>query len=81
VYKNLKLGVVALVFRAHITDGRPRPTDESLRVAWWAREAVAAQMAETFAVRVFDALEVTEPAVRLHDGVHVLVEESRAEVE
>jgi 8-oxo-dGTP diphosphatase len=78
VYKNLKLGVVALVFRAQITDGQPRPTDESRRVDWWTREAIAAQMAETFAVRVFDALDSATPAVRLHDGVHVLVEESRA---
>jgi 8-oxo-dGTP diphosphatase len=81
VYKNLKLGVVALVFRAYIVDGHPRPTDESQRVDWWTPEAIAAQMAETFAVRVFDALDSTTPAVRLHDGVHVLVEESRAEVQ
>jgi hypothetical protein len=38
-------------------------------------------MAETFAVRVFDALDFTAPAVRLHDGVHLLVEEGRAEAD
>jgi 8-oxo-dGTP diphosphatase len=76
VYKNLKLGVVALVFRARIVSGQPGPTEESQRVDWWTRDAVSAQMAETFAVRVTDALDAEQPAIRVHDGVHVLVEQS-----
>jgi 8-oxo-dGTP diphosphatase len=76
VYKNLKLGVVALVFRARIVGGHPGPTDESQRVDWWTRDAVTAQMAETFAVRVTDALDAEQPAIRVHDGVHVLTEQS-----
>jgi 8-oxo-dGTP diphosphatase len=76
VYKNLKLGVVALGFRARIIGGQPGPTEESQRVDWWTRDAVSAQMAETFAVRVTDALDAEQPAIRVHDGVHVLVEQS-----
>ena len=78
VYKNLKLGVVALVFRARIVGGRPGPTEESQRVDWWTRDAITAQMAETFAIRVTDALDVELPAIRVHDGVHVLTEQTPA---
>ncbi|MCW2643294.1 MAG: hydrolase [Dactylosporangium sp.] len=77
VYKNLKLGVVAMVFRARVIGGQPGPTEESQRVDWWTRDAVAAQMAETFAVRVTDALDAEQPAIRVHDGVHVLSEQTR----
>jgi 8-oxo-dGTP diphosphatase len=72
VYKNVKLGVVALVFRGRIVGGEPGPTEESTQVDWWTPETVASQMAETFAVRVLDAMEPHEPAVRIHDGVHLL---------
>jgi 8-oxo-dGTP pyrophosphatase MutT (NUDIX family) len=74
VYKNLKLGVVAMVFRARIVGGQPGPTEESQQVDWWTRDAVTAQMAETFAVRVTDALDAEQPAIRVHDGVQVLAE-------
>jgi 8-oxo-dGTP diphosphatase len=74
VYKNLKLGVVALVFRAHIVGGEVGPTEESARVEWWTYDAVSAQMAETFAVRVVDAFDADRPIVRAHDGVRLLAE-------
>ncbi|WP_412747513.1 NUDIX hydrolase [Krasilnikovia sp. M28-CT-15] len=75
VYKNLRLGVVALVFRARILSGQPRPTEESAAVDWWSADDVAERMGETFAIRVLDALDTTDVAVRLHDGVHLLAEE------
>jgi ADP-ribose pyrophosphatase YjhB (NUDIX family) len=78
VYKNVKVGVVALVFRARITGGRPGPTEESAQVDWWTPETIAEQMAETFAIRVLDALNSHDPAIRIHDGVHILIEDSRA---
>jgi ADP-ribose pyrophosphatase YjhB (NUDIX family) len=77
VYKNLKLGVVALVFRARIVGGQPGPTEESQRVDWWTRDTVAEQMAETFAVRVTAALDAEQPAIRIHDRVQVLAEGAR----
>jgi 8-oxo-dGTP diphosphatase len=75
VYKNMRLGVVALVFRAHVTGGTAGPTAESAAIEWWTADEITARMGETFAVRVLDALDTTEVAVRLHDGVHVLPEE------
>ncbi|GAB1689714.1 NUDIX hydrolase [Krasilnikovia sp. M28-CT-15] len=79
VYKNLKLGVVALVFRARIIGGELGPTEESARVDWWTRDMVTDQMAETFAIRVTDALDTDQPAIRLHDGVHLIIEQPAAQ--
>jgi 8-oxo-dGTP diphosphatase len=75
VYKNLKLGVVALVFRARVVEGDPRPTEESAQVEWWTPAAVEQQMDETFAVRVLDAIDNHDTAIRLHDGTHLLPDE------
>ncbi|MEU4623104.1 NUDIX domain-containing protein [Actinoplanes sp. NPDC023801] len=75
VYKNVRLGVVALVFRARLVSGRPGPTEESVAVDWWTPDEVAARMSETFAIRVLDALDSTDVAVRIHDGVQLLNEE------
>lgn len=75
IYKNLRLGVVALVFRARVVGGHAGPTDESQQVDWWPVARVAREMGETFAVRVLDAIDSREPAIRLHDGVHLLTEE------
>lgn len=73
VYKNMKLGVVALVFLARPVDGIPMPTDESAAVAWWTLDGVIAEMTEAFAVRVLDALhDIRSPAVRIHDGTQLL---------
>lgn len=73
VYKNMKLGVVALVFRALPVDGSPHPTAESAAVEWWAPDRVAAEMGETFAARILDALSAHPVArIRNHDGVRFL---------
>lgn len=71
-YKNVRLGVVALVFRARIVDGEARPADESAAVEWWPSDRIAADIAETFSVRVLDALNGSDVAVRLHDGTRLL---------
>jgi ADP-ribose pyrophosphatase YjhB (NUDIX family) len=74
VYKNIKLGVVSLVFRARMIGGEPRPTEESAAVDWWSPATVAQHMDATFAVRVLDAVDGGDTAVRLHDGVHLLAD-------
>lgn len=74
VYKNLRLGVVALVFRARVVGGQARTSDETTAVEWWPPPRIEAEMAETFAVRVRDALTTGDVAVRLHDGVRLLGE-------
>lgn len=73
IYKNMTLGVVALVFRARLIAGTPAETDESAAVAWWTADQVAADMNEAFAVRILDALRTDPtPAVRSHDGQRLL---------
>ena len=73
IYKNMTAGVVALVFRAHLTGGILTPTDEAAAVEWWTTEQVTTGQTEAFAVRILDALaDRTEIAIRHHDGVNVL---------
>lgn len=69
VYKNLRLGVVALVFRAVAIAGTPHPTDEAQDVRWFTRDEVIDRVPEVYAVRVLDAMDaVTPPPIRHHDG-------------
>ena len=73
VYKNMKIGVIALVFRANLISGTPHPTEEAAAVDWWTAHQVAEDMDEAFAIRILDALrDEHTPAVRAHDGVRVL---------
>jgi ADP-ribose pyrophosphatase YjhB (NUDIX family) len=74
VYKNMRLGVVNLVFRCTLLGGEPHPTDEARQVAWLTIDEARRDMPETRLVRVTDALSTNGngPAVRIHDGIHVL---------
>ena len=56
VYKNLARGVVALVFRCHLTGGAERTSAETDRVAWLTADQVRDRMREAYAVRLLDAL-------------------------
>ncbi|UBU13993.1 NUDIX hydrolase [Nonomuraea gerenzanensis] len=71
VYKNMKRGIIALVFRCRAIGGSLTVTDESRAFRWMAADEVRALAVEAFAVRVLDALcNDGKPAVRGHDGVH-----------
>ncbi|MFD0691350.1 NUDIX hydrolase [Actinomadura fibrosa] len=72
VYKNMVMGVVTLAFRCHVIGGEGRATDEAAAVAWLTMEEVGAKMPEARAVRVFDAVRVGGPFVRVHDGTRVI---------
>ncbi|MFY1668827.1 NUDIX hydrolase [Plantactinospora sp. WMMB334] len=72
VYKNMQLGIVALVFRARVVGGQLRETEETTRAEWWRREAIIGRMDEAYAIRVLDALNDAGPAVRAHDGMSIL---------
>ena len=78
VYKHMKLGVVALVFRCRAVGGVPKESAESVAVEWLTPTEVEEQMTEAFAVRVRDALEGPWPHVRAHDGVRLVSYEERA---
>ena len=72
VYKNMRLGVVSLVFRCRPLSGAAQPTAEATEVAWLDKTQVTERMVESFAIRLLDALETDEPHIRTHDGQHLL---------
>ena len=72
VYKNMTRGIVAIVFRCHVTGGQLRPSDETQAFAWLTPAEVPGYMTEVFAVRILDAFEPTGPQVRSHDGTNLL---------
>jgi ADP-ribose pyrophosphatase YjhB (NUDIX family) len=72
IYKNMKLGVVALVFRCEPSAGTERTSSESTAVAWLTPDEVQERMSEVFAIRVLDALTGNGPQVRSLDGKRLI---------
>ncbi|MDD7938680.1 NUDIX hydrolase [Actinomycetospora lutea] len=71
VYKNMRKGVVALVFRCRPLVGIERATLESRQARWVSKAELRMLMDEAYAVRVDDAFS-QEVAVRSHDGLSLL---------
>jgi ADP-ribose pyrophosphatase YjhB (NUDIX family) len=70
VYKNMRRGVVSLVFRCTITGGELAATDETADSCWADEDDVHRLAAEAYAIRVLDAMRSEPgPAIRHHDGV------------
>lgn len=72
VYKNMKLGVVSLVFRCRQVGGTPQQTEEAAEVAWLTEAEVRRLMTQAFAIRILDALTDEAPRVRPHDGANLI---------
>jgi ADP-ribose pyrophosphatase YjhB (NUDIX family) len=73
VYKNMKRGIIALVFRCRITGGEPALNNETEAIRWAAEAEVAELASEAYAIRVLDALHAAGPAaIRKHDGAQLL---------
>jgi ADP-ribose pyrophosphatase YjhB (NUDIX family) len=73
VYKNMKRGIVALVFRCKVVGGQPSVSDETEAFRWSTGAEVSNLASEAYAVRVLDALREPGPAaVRKHDGEQLL---------
>lgn len=74
VYKNMPRGIIALVFRCFAEPGTSvSVTDEASAVKWVAVGNIFEFADEAYAIRITDAArESTRPAVRAHDGEHVL---------
>lgn len=74
VYKNMRRGIVALVFRCRLSDPTADPgvSSEVRRLRWATRDEAAAVMDEAYAVRVTDAVLGGAPALRTHDGVELI---------
>jgi 8-oxo-dGTP diphosphatase len=72
VYKNMRQGVLALVFRCRRVRGDLAETEEVCAFRWVTDEEVRALATEAFAVRVLDAMHYkTMPAIRQHDGTRL----------
>ena len=72
VYKNLRLGVVALVFRCTpLGSAHHRASTEAVAIRWVDPDEITALMDPAYAVRVTDAFEKTA-VTRAHDGVQLL---------
>src|SRR6266581_1212204 len=50
LYKNMRRGIVSLVFRCQAVSGTPHPTAEAADVAWLDRSQVTELMADAFAI-------------------------------
>lgn len=73
VYKNMKRGIIALVFRCRTTSGEPTISDETEAIRWAAEAEVTELASEAYAIRVLDALRASSPAaIRKHDGRQLL---------
>lgn len=73
VYKNMKLGVVALFFRCQMHGGSECLSEETTEIRWIAPSEVESLMAPTMAVRLLDALSYDgTPQIRSHDGVRLV---------
>lgn len=69
VYKNMRLGVIALVFRCAPRGGHLQSSDETQQVLWMSLDQVERAMSPAFAVRILDAFNETNYAnLRSHDG-------------
>ena len=72
VYKNMRKGIVALVFRCRLRAGAPSSTAEVAEARWMAPGEIQASMDEAYAVRLLDALQDGPPMIRAHDGLALL---------
>lgn len=73
VYKNMALGIVALVFRCRALSPVDSSTSEAAEIGWWATEFLSDLLPKTYAVRVLDACgEYAHARVRAHDGTILL---------
>jgi 8-oxo-dGTP diphosphatase len=72
VYKNMKRGIVALVFRCDYEGHAASSTEEAAEIDWLTRAEIAERMDEAYAHRLLDALQEGAPAVRMHDGLRIL---------
>lgn len=71
VYKNLTIGVVALVFRCVPLDPPDLNSVEALAVRWADLDEIPDLMAPAYAVRITDAFG-DSTATRAHDGVRLV---------
>src|SRR5918996_73622 len=72
IYKNMKRGIVALVFRCRVIEGQARPTAEASEFRWMTPAEVSDFLDEAYACRLLDSLDTDSPAIRSHDGATLI---------
>jgi len=73
VYKNMRLGVVALVFRCRPTGGTLTENSEAAGFRWIQESEASAIMPEAFAIRILDAYRSdAKPSIRDHDSAKLI---------
>jgi ADP-ribose pyrophosphatase YjhB (NUDIX family) len=73
VYKNMKRGIIAFVFRCKAAGGTLAHNHEVTAFRWAMTKDISELLNEAYAVRVLDALRGTfPPAIREHDGSMLL---------
>ena len=72
IYKNMKRGIVALVFRCRRVSGSPRTTEEASEVRWLDDEQLRNLVDEVYAVRFLDGRRDGSVSLRAHDGVKLV---------
>jgi 8-oxo-dGTP diphosphatase len=70
VYKNITLGIVALVFRCRLASQPKSNSDEATEISWWTVGHLNDFLAEAYAIRILDATADGVP-VRTHDGIRL----------
>lgn len=68
VYKNMSLGIVALVFRCKLRSKPGQSSAEATIVDWRHVSTLSTSMQQVFAIRIQDAERQGPPTVRAHDG-------------
>lgn len=77
IYKNMTLGIVALVYRCRLASPPTDATVEAEKVQWVGLGQLSSLMTEAYWVRVRDAAsETPAPATRAHDGTVLLRQSS-----
>ena len=72
VYKNMRRGIIALVFRCEVIGGAPRTSDEAGEIAWLAPDELSSRMSDAYRLRLLDAVQEPPPTVRAHDGTSIV---------
>ena len=73
VYKNMRLGVVALVFRCRPAGGTLTENSEAAGFRWIQESEASAIMPEAFAIRILVAYRYdAKPSIRDLDGVKLI---------
>jgi 8-oxo-dGTP diphosphatase len=72
VYKNIRRGIVALVFRCYRAVGDLLLSAETDDFLWATRDQISEFMTPAYAVRALDALDYDgHVAIRTHDGANL----------